>query len=58
MYTQVSHYRLMALQLQTTNKSCFIKTRLDLFVTPVSICDRLCENRPSSHLAVIRETLV
>ena len=23
-----------------------------------NICDRLCENRPSSHLAVIRETLV
>ena len=23
-----------------------------------AICDRLCENRPSSHLAVIRETLV
>ena len=23
-----------------------------------SICDRLCENRPCSHLVVIRETLV
>ena len=22
------------------------------------ICDRLCENRPCSHLLVIRETLV
>ena len=22
------------------------------------ICDRLCENRPCSHLVVIRETLV
>ena len=28
------------------------------FVRLGHICDHLCENRPSSHLVVIRETLV